>query len=46
MNGYQDANVFGPVYNQLLEYDSWQNKQLGAGAREHDVSNSATASTG
>lgn len=26
--GYQDANVAGPVYNQLLEYDSWEKKQL------------------
>ncbi len=26
--GYFEANIFGPVYNSLLEYDSWQNKQL------------------
>ena len=26
--GYNDSNVSGPVYDQLLAYDSWQNKQL------------------
>jgi ABC-type transport system substrate-binding protein len=26
--GYNDSNVFGPVYNRLLEYDSWEKKQL------------------
>jgi peptide/nickel transport system substrate-binding protein len=26
--GYQESNVFGPVYNRLLEYDSWQSKNL------------------
>ncbi len=26
--GYFEANVFGPVYNTLLEYDSWKNKKL------------------
>lgn len=26
--GYQDSNGFGPVYNCLLEYDSWQDKKL------------------
>ena len=26
--GYNDSNIFGPVYNQLLEYDSWEKKQL------------------
>jgi ABC-type transport system substrate-binding protein len=26
--GYQESNVFGPVYNRLLEYDSWQSKKL------------------
>ena len=26
--GYQDSNIFGPVYNCLLEYDSWQDKKL------------------
>ena len=26
--GYQDSNVSGPVYDQLLEYDSWEKKQL------------------
>lgn len=26
--GYNDSNVFGPVYDRLLEYDSWEKKQL------------------
>ena len=26
--GYNDSNVFGPVYERLLEYDSWGHKQL------------------
>ena len=26
--GYNDTNVCGPVYNQLLEYDGWEKKQL------------------
>jgi ABC-type transport system substrate-binding protein len=26
--GYADSNVAGPVYNQLLEYDSWEKKEL------------------
>jgi ABC-type transport system substrate-binding protein len=26
--GYNDTNVCGPVYNQLLEYDDWAHKQL------------------
>jgi ABC-type transport system substrate-binding protein len=26
--GYQESNVFGPVYNRLLEYDNWQSKKL------------------
>ena len=25
--GYQDSNVAGPVYNQLLEYESWDKKE-------------------
>lgn len=27
-SGYNEANIFGPVYNALLEYDSWANKKL------------------
>ncbi|WGF90328.1 ABC transporter substrate-binding protein [Marinivivus vitaminiproducens] len=27
-SGYNEANIFGPVYNRLFEYDSWQNKEL------------------
>ena len=27
-NGYQDSNAAGPVYNQLLEYNSWEKKEL------------------
>ncbi len=26
--GYEDSNGFGPVYNCLLEYDSWKDKKL------------------
>ncbi len=26
--GYNDSNVAGPVYNQLLEYGSWEKKEL------------------
>ena len=26
--GYNHSNIFGPVYNALLEYDNWKNKQL------------------
>jgi ABC-type transport system substrate-binding protein len=26
--GYQESNVFGPVYNRLYEYDSWDGKTL------------------
>lgn len=26
--GYQEANIFRPVYDTLLEYDNWQNKKL------------------
>jgi ABC-type transport system substrate-binding protein len=26
--GYHESNIFGPVYNCLYEYDSWQNKTL------------------
>ena len=27
-SGYQDSNVTGPVYNQLMEYESWDKKEL------------------
>ncbi|WP_406857705.1 ABC transporter substrate-binding protein [Alsobacter sp. KACC 23698] len=27
-SGYNEANIFGPVYNALFEYDSWANKKL------------------
>ena len=27
-SGYNDSDVFGPVYERLLEYDSWEKKQL------------------
>lgn len=26
--GYADSNAAGPVYNQLMEYDDWEKKQL------------------
>lgn len=26
--GYNDSNIFGPVYERLLEYDNWEHKQL------------------
>ena len=25
---YFESNIFGPVYNSLLEYDNWENKKL------------------
>jgi len=27
-SGYNEANIFGPAYNALMEYDSWANKKL------------------
>lgn len=27
-SGYNEANIFGPVYNALMEYDSWEKKNL------------------
>ena len=32
--GYHESNIFGPVYNRLLEYDSWENKNLVPGLAE------------
>ena len=32
--GYHESNIFGPVYNRLLEYDSWENKKLVPGLAE------------
>lgn len=32
--GYQESNIFGPVYNRLLEYDSWDSKKLVPGLAE------------
>ena len=32
--GYHELNIFGPVYNCLLEYDSWENKKLVPGLAE------------
>jgi ABC-type transport system substrate-binding protein len=26
--GYNESNIFGPVYNRLYEYDSWETKRL------------------
>lgn len=26
--GYNESNIFGPVYNRLYEYESWQDKRL------------------
>ena len=26
--GYHESNIFGPVYNRLLEYESWASKKL------------------
>jgi ABC-type transport system substrate-binding protein len=26
--GYNESNIFGPVYNRLYEYDGWEKKQL------------------
>jgi ABC-type transport system substrate-binding protein len=26
--GYNESNIFGPVFNRLYEYDSWQGKNL------------------
>jgi ABC-type transport system substrate-binding protein len=37
--GYNESNIFGPVYNRLYEYDNWQNKNLvPALAESHTVS--------
>ena len=33
--GYNDTNVCGPVYNQLMEYDNWDKKQLLPALAEH-----------
>ena len=34
--GYHELNIFGPVYNRLLENDLWEKKQLvPATGREH-----------
>jgi ABC-type transport system substrate-binding protein len=27
-SGYNESNIFGPVYNALLEYESWEKKNL------------------
>lgn len=27
-NGYSDSNIFGPVYDRLYDYESWDNKKL------------------
>jgi ABC-type transport system substrate-binding protein len=32
--GYQESNIFGPVYNRLLEYESWETKKLVPGLAE------------
>ncbi len=32
--GYHESNIFGPVYNCLLEYDSWESKKLVPGLAE------------
>jgi ABC-type transport system substrate-binding protein len=32
--GYHESNIFGPVYNRLLEYDSWESKNLVPGLAE------------
>jgi peptide/nickel transport system substrate-binding protein len=32
--GYHESNIFGPVYNRLLEYDSWDSKKLVPGLAE------------
>ena len=42
--GYNDTNVCGPVYNQLLEYGSWEKKQLQPALAEH-VDESADGKT-
>ncbi|NMJ43687.1 hypothetical protein GWK16_20740 [Roseomonas sp. JC162] len=26
--GYNESNIFGPIYNRLYEYDNWENKRL------------------
>ncbi|RWR08274.1 ABC transporter substrate-binding protein [Paenirhodobacter populi] len=26
-SGYNESNIFGPVYNSLMEYDSWETKK-------------------
>jgi len=37
-SGYNESNIFGPVYNRLLEYDSWKNKKLVPALAESVVS--------
>lgn len=32
--GYNESNIFGPVYNHLLEYESWETKKLVPGLAE------------
>jgi ABC-type transport system substrate-binding protein len=32
--GYYESNIFGPVYNCLLEYESWETKKLVPGLAE------------
>jgi ABC-type transport system substrate-binding protein len=27
-SGYNESNIFGPIYNRLFEYDSWKDKKL------------------
>jgi ABC-type transport system substrate-binding protein len=37
--GYNDSNVFGPVYNRLYEYENWESKKIvPALAASHTVS--------
>ncbi|MGE0717302.1 MAG: ABC transporter substrate-binding protein, partial [Alphaproteobacteria bacterium] len=33
-SGYNESNIFGPVYDRLLMYDSWDSKKLVAGLAE------------
>lgn len=33
-SSYSESNIFGPVHNSLLEYDTWQNKKLVPGLAE------------
>ena len=44
--GYNESNIFGPVYNALYEYDSWDNKKLVPALADRPHRSRPTASLG